>query len=787
MIKTFKYSVFSLSLLLAACGGGGGDSTSPTPPPDASTPPTGSLNVDISGLPDNSAPSIVITGPDDFSTTLTGDATLDELAYGSYTVSIDAVSTPQGTFDSLPAELTIDVDGIETLSVLYQTPILSEGPIEGFGSVVVNGTRFDTSSATINTNEGVEEASTLDLGMVVSVTGRTTADGSVITAQQVDYYASAEGPITSISFGQNTFTVLGQTFNINNETRFIDRTFVELRTGDIVEVSAFGSQDQLIATRVEYYAQLDDDYDVSGRIVNLDTAAMTFSIGSLNIDYSSADVDGSLSNNVLVSVESSQVPVDNVLIADEVDVRGENSSSPSNGKVVREGLITELNGTQVRVNNREWFRITDTTNYVNGSSADLAVDVRITMRALNTDDGLVAERIVFIPANTINVVGSVTELDTSEIRVFSTEFDVNSTTQIVDMRTTPPQQIVLDAINLGDKVNVSGFYDYDGDLTARRIELTTSASGGAENAGELEFEGALESFTVPTADSSGSLLVNGLTIETAANTRFYLDESFVTSATFYEQLTMGDHLEMDAYLLDDRIVAYEVEKDMRDGSENNNTFEIEGAVTQALVDNEFVLTGLPVFINENTRYDDGNEQGLIEGAVVEVRAREDEEGKIIAIHIDFEPRNNDDDDDDSRNETEIEGRISNFDGSAQTFNINNQVVRFSNATDIENGAIDDLGNDVWVEVEGYFDTDGFFNANDIYIEEEREDELEGTITEIIDNNQFIVNGVTVEITSRTEFENGNRSNIVIGALVDIEGIFQNANLMRAREIEFEDK
>lgn len=795
MQSIFRISALSMGLTLAACGGGGGDTSTPTPSPTpAPTPaPTGSIDIDVTGLPNGANASIAVTGPDNFSTSVSGGTSLDDLTLGSYNLTIEAVPTIQGTFDSLPAQITIEVDGDETVSVLYQTPIISEGPIEGFGSLVVNGTRFDSNAATISGDDDENDETSLDLGMVVQVVGRTTADGSVTTAQHVNYYAAAEGPISSISFSQNQFTVLGQTFNVDNETRFLDRQFVDLRLGDIVEVSAIGTAEQLTATRVEYYVQMEDDFDVSGKVANLDNAAMTFTIGALTVDFSGANIDGTLANDALVSVESNQAPVNDVFIADEVDVRGAdgNNPNPNPGKLVREGLITQVTETQVQVDNRELFTLTDATQYVNGTRNELAVDLRVMVRGVEVNDDLIAEQIVFIPANTVNVSGTVTELDTNEIRVYGTEFDVNSATQIVDMRATPPQTITLSDISLGDQVTIQGFYAYDNDLTARRIELTSGngAGGGAGggNAGELEIEGSLQSFTAPTAELAGSFVIDGLTIDTSASTLFYLLERYVTANEFFANIVVGDRIEVDASLLDGRILAYEVEKDRRSNGGNNRTFEIEGTISSSLANGAFELAGLTILIDTDTRYDDGNESGLVEGAMVEVRAREDEEGNIIAIYIDFESRDDgDDDDDDNRGEIEIEGRISNLDTGAMTFNINNQLVQYSSNTTVENGSLADLVNNLWVEAEGYLDAAGTLITDYIYIEEDREDDLEGTISSVIDNNHFVVNGVTVEITSQTEFENGNRSNIQVGVYVEVEGVFQGNDRMRAWEIYFED-
>ena len=65
--------------------------------------------------------------------------------------------------------------------------ITSSGTITGFGSVYVNGVKFETSSSTftIDDNPGIEDL--LAVGMRVTVKGTLNADGVSGTATSVSY------------------------------------------------------------------------------------------------------------------------------------------------------------------------------------------------------------------------------------------------------------------------------------------------------------------------------------------------------------------------------------------------------------------------------------------------------------------------------------------------------------------------------------------------------------------------------------------------------------------------
>ena len=788
-VKSMLVFTLPITFALAACGGGSSDSgstpPSPTPtptPPPSPTPSVGSLSATVTGLPTNATPSFAVTGPDNFSVTWNGTSALTSLAHGTYQLTVNQVPTAQGVFDSLPATVTITVDGDESVDVMYQTDLVSDGIITGFGSVVVNGVRFNTDNASFNSHNGVLDENALDLGMVVNVIGRTTADGSVVTAQTVNYYATAEGPISSISFAQGAFTVLGQTFTVDANTRFVDRRFEQLRVGDLVEVSAVGDNEQWTATRVEFYSLLQDDYDVTGFVSGLNSNERTFSLGDITIDYGNADVDGTLVNGALVNVEGRDLPQGTVWQVDEVDVL-RNGAPESRGQLVLEGLIQQLENDRLTLSNGSHVLITADTTFINAGRIDLAVGQRVVVRASQTDDGLLANQIRVVKESLIQASGTVTERDTNEIRVNGTEFDVNSATNIVDARVSPPLQISLDDIVVGDQVEVSGFYDEDNDLTASNIRLLdASANPGENRGGVLDIEGRLSAFTPPDASGIASLTINGLVITTQSTTRYYFNDRFVSADDFFSRVQLNDTIDIDARLVDGAILAYEVEReDERDN--NRGLFEIEGTVSEGLSGDRFVLSGLTILVTANTRFEDGNESGLTNGVYVEVKAAEDADGNIVAVVVDFEDGDNRDDDDRDPGEVEVEGRISQL-TSEGTFLIGTQMVALMNDTEFENGSRNSLRDGLWVEVDGYLDRDGVLQADHVYIENDREDEVEGTITQVIDANQFVVNGVTVELTGRTEFEGGRRSDIAVGRVVEVEGQFTAENRLTAFEVYF---
>ena len=79
--------------------------------------------------------------------------------------------------------------------------IVSQGTITGFGSVIVNGVRYDTSNATFTIDGSPGTESDLAVGQVVVVSGTINQAGTEGTAASVDFDDAVEGPIESIDLG----------------------------------------------------------------------------------------------------------------------------------------------------------------------------------------------------------------------------------------------------------------------------------------------------------------------------------------------------------------------------------------------------------------------------------------------------------------------------------------------------------------------------------------------------------------------------------------------------------
>src|SRR5262245_10949052 len=104
-------------------------------------------------------------------------------------------------------------------------PVVSVGPISGFGSIIVNGVHFDESRAKLQDDDGNAVArDRLLLGVMTRVDGSAPNSLQQSVANLVRITSELVGPVDAIDVASATFSVLGQTVVVTPATAF-DATF----------------------------------------------------------------------------------------------------------------------------------------------------------------------------------------------------------------------------------------------------------------------------------------------------------------------------------------------------------------------------------------------------------------------------------------------------------------------------------------------------------------------------------------------------------------------------------
>ncbi|MGJ7506015.1 DUF5666 domain-containing protein [Variovorax sp. GT1P44] len=183
------------------------------------------------------------------------------------------------------------------------------GAVDGAGSVIVNGLRYDTTSAVGNIQDA---PAGLQLGMTAKVTGPVNADFTSGIARRVESAADLRGTAGQVDLSQGSFVIFGTTVTTDEATVWADASgLAAIPAGRTLQVWGLpASPGVLRATRVE---QRDPSTPIlSGTVQNLDASAHTFTLGGVVVDYSVAAMSGSpdgrpLANGTIVRVRANIV------------------------------------------------------------------------------------------------------------------------------------------------------------------------------------------------------------------------------------------------------------------------------------------------------------------------------------------------------------------------------------------------------------------------------------------------------------------------------------------------
>lgn len=230
---------------------------------------------------------------------------------------MNVVKSPAATLRALASTLVLALSacggGVETGG----TGAYVQGPVVGFGSVIVAGVRFDDSRASIEDPDGsVRRREDLRLGMQVEVESGPIGDdgsgGRVATATRVRLASELLGPVGLIDDANSRLFVLGQLVRLTSATVIdgVPGGAAGLRLGDVVEVHGFFAPVVgYVATRVERRAAAPASYRVRGLVRDLDAVAPTLRVGLQVFDLSVVGVPPGLANEqfVRLSLQTSQV------------------------------------------------------------------------------------------------------------------------------------------------------------------------------------------------------------------------------------------------------------------------------------------------------------------------------------------------------------------------------------------------------------------------------------------------------------------------------------------------
>lgn len=407
------------------------------------------------------------------------------------------------------------VGGITRTGIAFAT-----GPITTFGSVVVNGITYDTSSANFTIDGQPGTQADLSVGDVILIQGTIDDDNTNAVAQSVSFDDNVEGPVSSVDEATGTIIVLGQTVRVSAETSFDDgcpATLGELLNVAAVEVSGLVAADgSIAATRIECKT-VAGELEVTGVISSL--GIDTFMINALVVDYTSVPAvledfpSNSLSEGDPVEVKGNGLGNAGELIATRIEFKGNRIDADEGDHAEIEGFITRFaSETDFDVSGFPVTTIPGTTVYEGGQAADLGLNIKVEVEGEFDSNGvLVATKVDIRRAKAVRITALVDSVSAESIVMLGITVGTDALTRFEDKSNQSVEPFGVADIATGDYVEIRGQ-----EMPAGSGEVLAAIVEREDPDAESELQGFIE----PGGVTRPTIRILGVTIETNAQTVF---------------------------------------------------------------------------------------------------------------------------------------------------------------------------------------------------------------------------------------------------------------------------
>ena len=412
---------------------------------------------------------------------------------------------------------------------------IAQGPISGFGSVIVNGVHYSTSGASITIDDQPGTESDLKVGQVVRIEATLDASGTTGAAKRVAFEDDVEGPLQTIDRAASRLVVLGQAVQVSAATSFGDsivpRGIDGLRIGDRLEVSGLANAGGVIAaTRIERKSVV-AGFEVKGVAAQVDTAARRLRVNQLLIDYSAAQVSGFTggqpANGDLVEANGA-LNGSGILVATRLERRNSTLPGTTSDKAELEGLVTRFASAADFDVAGQRVTTTTSTQYEGGTAASIAIDAALEVTgAFDASGRIVAQKIEFRRESDLELQGRVDSVNAAgnTLTVLGQAVRTTAQTRFEDKSSADVQRFSLADVRVGDSVEVRGYREA-GVFVASLLEREDTAGGAG--GGTVEVKGPAAAVAAP------NFMVAGVLVTTDSRTEFRNKEGgSITAAAFF--------------------------------------------------------------------------------------------------------------------------------------------------------------------------------------------------------------------------------------------------------------
>ena len=310
------------------------------------------------------------------------------------------------------------------------TGSFTSGTITGFGSIIVNGIRYNNDTATVLTSDdSVSSNPALQLGMVVNIEGSAVTPASsttglpTATAYRITYGSEWIGPVSNRA--ATTFQILDHTVDVLATTLFggVVQQLSELRDTHFVEVYGYVDQvdGHIQASRIDVSTVQPSAYKLSGAITQINQVSGTANLGQTAISWSvPAVLPSGLSSGDFVRVVLDPSPVGAVWAATRIQL----VSSPLSRLSADHDYEAEIHGSITAYQSSANFVVNGIP--VNASAAQitgtLAVGVQVEVEGSIRSGQLVATKVATKTAS---------QVETQEFEFYGVISNVTAQTFVV--------------------------------------------------------------------------------------------------------------------------------------------------------------------------------------------------------------------------------------------------------------------------------------------------------------------------------------------------------------------
>jgi hypothetical protein len=368
------------------------------------------------------------------------------------------------------------------------------GPVTGFGSVIVNGVKYDDTGID-NTNffdDHGRNKSGLMTGMMVKVTATGVNDVSGTgTATKIEVLRHVDGPLddNGVTLATNRMKVMGQTVVMDTTTVFdnvvagslIDLAAIDnlAKAGGRPELEVHGVADNTGAIHATFVHMWDNNIaagrgvQVKGTVANLNLSNTAFTLGTVSVNIS-PPLAG-LANGLFVEAKGTFQTSDNTVVAESVTIEDPTAGQGEGDLVKAEGYVNPIiaAGSQFELVSADGSQKVNwsagTTAFKDGSAADLLAGARVEVEGKrNLDKTVAAKEISFRKPSNIRLEAVVTAktppagTQSGSLTLFGETVFVNALTQYKDSRdglSTFNFDNILAQPTSGDSLEVSAYTD----------------------------------------------------------------------------------------------------------------------------------------------------------------------------------------------------------------------------------------------------------------------------------------------------------------------------------------